>query len=576
MDKQKVVTIFNEIASYLELKGENLFKILAYQNAARTIENLDEELEDLVASGEITNVPGIGKTLAANIEEMITTGDLAEYHEIKTDIPAGLLEIIKIPGLGPKKTSRLYQELGIENIADLEYACLENHLLTLKGFGKKTQDNILQGIEQLKKYRGKYHYIEGIIQAQEIIEELNKLPAIKQISIAGSLRRGKEVIKDIDLVASSENPLEVMEYFSSLAQVDKLISKGETKASVTLKSGINADLRVVKDDEYIFALHHFTGSKEHNTALRHLAKKSGIKINEYGFFGEEVKKQLKSEEEFFEFLGLEYIPPELRENRGEIEAAQENNLPTLIKNEDIQGVLHVHSKYSDGSDSIADLALAAKNEGYKYLGISDHSQTAVYAGGLKIDEVYKQYEEIQKLNESFSDSDFHIFHGIESDILADGSLDYPDEVLKIFDFVIGSIHSGFNMTQEQATDRILKAMDNPYFTMLGHPTGRIILGRKGYELDIEKILEKAQDKQIIIELNASPHRLDLDWRHLKNAKNKNVIISINPDAHHKENLNQTYLGVKVARKGWLEKDDVLNCWPVEKIKEFFKNKKKML
>ncbi|SMB92767.1 DNA polymerase (family 10) [Desulfonispora thiosulfatigenes DSM 11270] len=571
MDKRMIITIFTEMATYLELKGENQFKVRAYQNGARIIDNLEKDLRKLVESGEITKIPGIGKTLTGNIIELITTGDLAEYHEIKKDIPSGLLEIIKIPGLGPKKAYRLHQSLGIENLAELEYACLENRLTVVKGFGEKSQKNILQGIEQLKKHRGKFHYIEAIVEAQKIVDELKIAPDIKQISIAGSLRRGKEIIKDIDIVASSDNPTSVMDYFTSLPQVDNIIAKGVTKTSITLKSGINVDLRVVKDEEYIFALHHFTGSKEHNTALRHLAKKSDIKINEYGFFTAETKVEIKTEEEFFSYLGLEYIPPELRENTGEIEKAREDNLPKLVTNTDIQGIFHVHSKYSDGNDSLYDLAEAAKNSGYKYLGISDHSQTAVYANGLKVDEIYKQHEEIQKLNEKFTD--FFIFHGIESDILPDGSLDYPDEILRIFDFVIGSIHSGLNMTQEKATERILKAMDNPYFTMLGHPTGRILLGRPGYELDLEKIFQKAKEKKIIIELNANPHRLDLDWRHLKNAKSKNVLISINPDAHRKEDLDQTYLGVKVARKGWLEKKDVFNSWSLDEIKKYFASKK---
>lgn len=323
-----ISNIFKEIAIYLELKGENHFKVRAYENAARTIEALEENLVDLVSSGEITKLPGIGKTLAENITELVTTGDLFEYHQIKKDIPSGLLEIIKIPGVGPKKASRLYKELGIESLADLEYAALENRLVVIKGFGQKSQKNILEGIEQLKKYQGKYHYLDGMLQAEEIVKALEKAPTIKQLSIAGSLRRGKEIIKDIDLVASSDEPIKVIEYFSNLSQVDKLIAKGETKVSVSLKSGINSDLRVVKDEEYIFALHHFTGSKEHNTALRYFAKQAGIKINEYGFFGEKKSLEsvdIKSEEEFYNYLGLEYIEPELRENRGEIEAAQEKN-----------------------------------------------------------------------------------------------------------------------------------------------------------------------------------------------------------------------------------------------------------
>jgi len=571
LDKKAVAHILNEIAVLLELKGENQFKIRAYQNGARTLELLNENLEELVKSGKIKEVKGIGKTLADNITELITTGNLVFYQELKQSIPPGLLEILRIPGLGPKKAYNLYQTLGISSIAELEYACRENRLIELKGFGPKSQENILKGIEHIKKFQGRFIYGDVALQGEKLVSYLKQCPDVSQVSVAGSLRRFKEIVKDIDILAASLNPAKVMEFLVNFPQTAQVISLGETKTSVSLDTGVNVDLRVVAPNEYFSALHHFTGSKEHNTALRHRAKSMGLKINEYGIFKDEEKISIASEKEFFEVLGLSFIPPELRENMGEIEAAEKRELPRLIEESHIQGVFHIHTNYSDGTDNLAQLAEEAKRAGFKYLGISDHSQTAVYAGGLNIEAILKQKEEIKRFNEA--NPDFYVFHGIESDIHTDGSLDYPDEVLKEFDFVIASIHSGFSIKEERATQRLIKALENPYVTMLGHPTGRILLGREGYNPDLEKIIEKAREHNVIIELNASPYRLDIDWRYLKYAKEKGVLISINPDAHRKEELYDTAFGVKMARKGWLEKKDVFNTRSVEEVKEYLRRKK---
>ncbi|MFZ7102659.1 MAG: DNA polymerase/3'-5' exonuclease PolX [Peptococcaceae bacterium] len=567
MDKKKAAKILHEISVFLELKGENQFKIRAYQNGARTIEMLDEDLAALVETGRIKAIKGIGNTLAGQVTELIQTGDLAVYHELKNGIPEGLLEMLTIPGLGPKKAYHLYETLGIASIAELEYACKENRLLELKGFGPKSQLNILQGIEHVKKYRGQFIYGDVYEYAEEIAAELKKCPALVKISIAGSLRRFKEVVKDIDLLASSAAPGQVMEYFCSLTQVGEIIARGDTKTSLSLKSGINVDLRVVKPDEFYYALHHFTGSKEHNTAMRHRAKGLGIKINEYGLFSGDARIDAGSEEEFFAALGLPFIPPELRENMGEIEAGERGKLPRLITEQDVKGVFHIHTNYSDGVDELDLLVKEARKAGYNFLGISDHSQAAVYAGGLKLADIKRQQEEISKFNRD--NPDFYVFHGIEADIHPDGSLDYPDEVLAMFDFVIASVHSAFSISAERATERLITAMSNPYVTMLGHPTGRILLGRKGYEPDMEKVIQEAKKHNVIIELNASPYRLDIDWRHLKYAKETGVKISINPDAHRKEEIYETALGVKMARKGWLEKEDVFNTLAVEEIKDYF-------
>lgn len=569
MEKQVVAQFLNEIALFLELKGENQFKVRAYQNAARTVELLNEDLRELIKSGKIKEIKGIGKTLADNITELVVTGNLTYYQELKQSIPLGLLEIIKIPGLGPKKAAKLYDALGIASIAELEYACRENRLIELKGFGPKSQENILKGIDHIKKYRGQFIYADVFLEGEKLIADLKECADVIDISIAGSLRRFKEIVKDIDILVSSKDSLKVMDFFTELSQVTEVISKGATKTSVTLHSGINVDLRVVAPDEFYYALHHFTGSKEHNTALRHRAKTMGIKINEYGLFQGEERIEVDSELGFFQALGLSYIPPELRENMGEIEAAQEGKLPNLLEFGDIQGVFHIHTNYSDGRDTLEELVAEAKKAGFKYLGISDHSQTAVYAGGLKVAAILKQKKEIDKFNEA--NPDFYVFQGIESDIHADGSLDYPDDILKEFDFVIASIHSGFSITGEKATQRLIKAMENPYLTMLGHPTGRILLGREGYGPDMQKVIQAAKENKVIIELNASPYRLDIDWRYLKSAKEKGVLISINPDAHRKKELYDTVYGVKMARKGWLEKKDVFNTLSVEEVKEYLKS-----
>ncbi|MFZ5944566.1 MAG: DNA polymerase/3'-5' exonuclease PolX [Bacillota bacterium] len=571
MDKKTVAHILYELGVLFELKGDNPFKIRAYQNGARIVELLEGDIEELVRSGEITNIKGIGSTLADNITELVTTNNLKLYNEMRDSVPDGLLEMLKIPGLGPKKAYHLYKTLTVASIAELEYACKENRLLDLKGFGPKSQENILKGIDQVKKYQGQLIYTDVYVIAQQLIQQLTKNPAIKDISLGGSLRRFKEVVKDIDIIASSSDPQKVMNHFVSLPEVETIIAQGETKSSVTLRTGINVDLRVVEPDQYYYALHHFTGSKEHNTAMRHRAKSLGIKINEYGLFKGEERIKADSEEEFFKVLGLQYIPPELRENMGEIEAAERQELPSLINKSDIQGIFHIHTNYSDGIDKLTALVEEAKKAGFKYLGVSDHSQTAVYAGGLKIGDIERQRAEIIEFNKN--NPDFYVFHGIESDIHGDGSLDYPDEILAMFDFVIASVHSAFSITGKRATERLLKAMENPYITMLGHPTGRILLGRKGYEPEVQRIIEGARDRGVIIELNASPYRMDLDWRYLKYAKDLGVKISINPDAHRKEELHDTALGIKAARKGWLEKQDVFNTLTVEEVKEYLAKRK---
>ncbi len=558
MGKYKISMILEEIGKMLELKGDNPFKIRAYYNGARLIENTEEDVEVLVKERRLNEINGIGKALEAKITELVETGSLAFYETLKKETPEGLFELLKIPGLGPKKIKELYEKLEIASVGELEYACLENRLMDLKGFGERTQMNILEGIEDLKKRKGQFLISTALIHGVKILQKLRALPQIAEISLAGSIRRKKEIVKDIDIVASCQQGYEekIMDHFSRLEEVEKVVAKGPTKTSVVLKVGINIDLRLVEPEAYPHALQHFTGNKDHNTALRHRAKKLGLKVNEYGIYEGDKRILLKEEAEIYETLGLTYIPPELRENRGEIEAAEKNVLPQLVTIEDLKGVFHVHSHYSDGKNSIEELVQRAIERGFQYIGISDHSQTAIYASGLRESEIERQHEEIDKLSEKYPQ--IKLLKGIESDILPDGSLDYNDRILASFDYVIGSIHSSFRLGKEAMTQRLLRAIENKYMSILGHVTGRLLLSRKPYELDLERVINACADNQVAIEINSNPHRLDLDWRMVQYAKERGVKLTIEPDAHGIEELDNIYYGVGIARKGWLEAADVIN------------------
>lgn len=556
MDRHEIAIILSEIAAVLEIKGENPFKIRAYENAARTVEGLTH-LEELIKAENLTSIKGIGKNLADHITELYKTGRLKEYESLIKSIPEGLLEMLNIPGVGAKKVKVFWEKLGVTTIGELEYACKENRLRDLEGFGQKSQDKILQGILYLKKHEGRYLYPYALAAALPLYNALKKNKDVIRIELAGSLRRCRETVKDIDLLVSTDSPKKVMDVFTKLSDVSDVVSKGETKSAVVLKSGINADLRCVTDAEFPYALHHFTGSKEHNTAMRSRAKKMSLKMNEYGLFKGNKNIKCKNEAEIFEKLGLEFIPPELREDMGEIAAAEKGKLPVLIEGKDIKGMLHVHSKYSDGSSTIEELAVAAKEMGYEYIGICDHSQSAAYAGGLKPKDVTAQHKEIDAVNKKVKG--ITVLKGIETDILADGSLDYRDDILKKFDFVIGSVHSKFSMPEAEMTERLCKALANPYLDILGHPTGRLLLAREGYAVNMEKIIDTAAKFGKSIELNANPHRLDIDWRYGPYVKKKGVKIAICPDAHSIEGLNDIFFGVGIARKGWFTKADVINA-----------------
>lgn len=575
MNKEEVSKILNEIAQMLELKGENPFKVRAYQNASRAVASQPEEIGELIESGKIDSIKGVGESIKEKIIELYKTGRLNYYEELKKTIPEGLIEMLKIPSLGPKRIKVLYEKLNITTPGELEYACNENRLVTLDGFGEKLQENILKGINYIKHFKDRFLFAEAKKIADDFVSYLkeNNKGNIQKIEVAGSLRRRKEIIKDIDILCSAKDIEKIMNDFVNYPEVKDILSKGITRSSVRVKSGVQVDLRAIKDIEFPYALAYFTGSKEHNIALRTRAKKMGIKVNEYGLFTDDDKIiKCNDENEFFKAMNLSYIEPELRENLGEIECAEKGTLPKLVSYGAVKGVFHIHTNYSDGGLSIEDVANEAMKLGYKYIGISDHSKSAGYAHGLSYDDIKRQVEEIDKLNKKYRK--FRILKGIEVDILRDGKLDYPDDILALFDFTIVAIHSSFNMAEEEMTDRIIKAMKNKYTSMLAHPTGRLLLSREGYKVDIQKIIKAAKEYDVIIEINSHPQRLDLDWRYIKQAKEQQIIFSINPDIHNLDGLQDIEYGIGIARKGWLEEKDIISCWDVEKALEYLKQKRK--
>jgi DNA polymerase (family X) len=572
IDNKRVSTVLEEVALFLELKGENPFKVKAYSHAARTIEILEEDLGVTIREGRLQEIRGIGEALAQHITELVTTGRLQLHEDLKNSIPPGHLEMLKIPGLGPKKIKALHDRLHIKTVGELEYACLENRLVDLQGFGQKSQEKILQGIQQVKKYQGQYLYGEVIEPAQEILKKILSHPKVIRGNLAGSLRRKMEVVRNINLVLSTDRPEEVLSAFSKLPEVEVVQSndKGGGR-TLLLSGGVEVDLRITSDHTFPYALFCFTGSLAHWTSMLERAKGMGLQLSEEGLYRNGRSISCKEEEGIFNALGLDFIPPELRENRGEIEASEIHRLPRLIEEHDIKGIFHVHSSYSDGTNSIRKMAQASKEMGFSYIGFSDHSQSARYAGGLSRERLQKQWEEIDQLNQEMEG--FTIFKGIESDILADGSLDYEGSILKEFDFVVASVHSHFNMSQEEMTQRVVKAIRNPYTTILAHPTGRLLLAREPYAIDMMLIIDEASRSKVAIELNAHPYRLDIDWRLCKYAKEKGVKIAINPDAHEEKGLKDTYYGVGIGRKGWLEPENILNAMDLGDMKSFLERRK---
>ena len=481
--------------------------------------------------------------------------------------------MLEIPGLGPKKARKIWQELEISTVGELEYACQENRLIDLDGFGEKTQNKILEGIQFIKQYQER-HLISDVMEpAIPLLDFIKNHDRVIRAELAGSLRRHYETVKDIDIVASTldDGRAEVMDDFVGRPNVADVTGKGETKSSVRLENGINVDLRLVSDEQFPYALHHFTGSKEHNTAMRALAKSRGMKMNEYGLFQGDDLVKCQTEHDIFDALDLDYIPPELRENTGEIEYAASDTFPDLIQLDDLQGIIHVHSHYSDAVPGIRELAEECRRRSLAYIGITDHSQSAFYANGLQPDRLKQQWEEIKQVQEEFPD--VKIFRGIESDILPDGSLDYEDEILAQFDFVIASIHSNMGMDESKQTARLIAAVQNQYTTILGHPTARLLLARDEIAVNMPAVIEAAGEAGTAIEINANPRRLDLDWRLGRLAQKHGVKTSINPDAHHLDGFDHVQYGVGIARKGWFTKQDVINTWDVDQVNAFFQSKR---
>ena len=570
MASAKEAAIFiEEYGVLLELSGANAFRVRAYTNAVRTLEMLETPLDALIAAGTLGEVKGIGKSVGELVLEFADTGTATAYEELRASVPDGLLDMLRVPGLGPRKIIAIREALGIEDLDALALACGNGKLAELKGFGKKTQENILKGIEYIRAHRGRFRADVARESTQTLFDTLQALPQTQRIEVAGSLRRAKETVKDVDFVVSANEPQVISDAFVAHPAVAEITAQGETKSSVRLNNGMQVDLRVVPDGEFPYILHHFTGSKEHNVALRARAQGQGLKINEYGLYRGEEGVECVDETAFFAAMGLAYIPPELREGLGEIEAAAENALPELLTAADIRGMLHVHSTYSDGADSIEAMALAVRERGYDYLGMADHSQAAAYAGGLNVDAVKRQWDEIARLNEKLAP--FRIFKGIESDILGDGSLDYTDDILEQFEYIVVSVHSQFNLDRAKMTARIIRAIEHPCATIVGHLTGRLLLDREGYDVDVDQIIEAAARCGVAIEINAHPARLDIDWRHVKKARDHGVQIAINTDAHSTGGLGNLPYGIGIARKGWLRAKDVLNALDCEAIATWFQS-----
>ena len=564
--------IFDQIAKMLNIKGENPFKIRAYEKITLVLENLPIDIETIYHQGGLNNIPGVGAGIAKKIEEFLTTGKLEYYEKLKETIPAGVIELLDIPEVGPKTAKLLYEQLDVDNIEKLEKVVRGHLIKDLPGMGEKSETNILRGIELYKRRKERFLLGLALPLAEEIIENLSQLKETNKIGFAGSLRRKKETIGDIDILVTSQKPEKIMKTFTSLPQVREILAEGPTKSSIITTDDIHVDLRVVEPMSFGAALQYFTGSKAHNIRLRELAIKKNLKINEYGVFDSKTDQRItgKEEEEIYRILDLSFIPPELREDRGEIEAAQENILPHLIEYTQIKGDLHLHTKWSDGAHTIRQMAEEAKRMGYEYIAITDHSQSLKFAGGLIEERLREQVEEIQKTNQELKK--FTILTGIEVDIKSDGSLDFSDEILSKLDVVIAAIHSGFKQESKIITERIVKAMQNKWVNIIAHPTGRLIGYRESYQVDINKVIKVAAETGVALEINTYPERLDLNDVYCRMAKEKGVQLAIETDAHSVDGLATMDLGVAVARRGWLEEKDVINTLPLDKLLKRLKNK----
>lgn len=572
MKNLEMAAIFYAMADILEIQ-EVEWKPRAYRKAAKAIETLSEDIEEIYNKRGLKGlmeIPGVGERLALKIEEFIKTGRVKEHERLKKSLPAGMEQLIEIPGMGPKKSYFLFKTLKIKNIADLEKAARGHKIAKLKGFGAKSEENILHGIELFKKRKERPLLGTALPIAQTIVGRLRRIKGVEHIEPAGSLRRMAETVGDIDILVTADDAGPVMDAFTTMPEVQEVLAKGPTKSMVILRGGIQADVRVVEDRSFGSALQYFTGNKDHNIELRKIAIKKGYKLSEYGIFRGQKQIAGETEEEVYKTLGLQWVPPELRENTGEIEAAQKGALPKLIDYKDVRGDFHVHTKYSDGDDTVEEIARAAMQRGYNFICIADHSKSERIAHGMEEERLLKQIDEIRQVNRKLAKKDFRVFAGCEVDIKSDGSIDYSDDILKQLDIVSVSIHSSFKTPKEKMTERILSALENKHVKILNHPTGRIINERLPYGVDLERIFEVAAQRRIAMEINAFPDRLDLNGQNVKRAVEMGVKIAIGTDSHNKDQLHYIDLGVATARRGWAEKKDILNAYSLKEIEKYFK------
>jgi DNA polymerase (family 10) len=577
----QIADLLREVSQLMQLAGENRFKVIAFDKAAQTIEGLQENISDHIQNKTLTDIKGVGKSIAEDIYALEETGKMPVLEAFKEKVPEGLIEWLNISGLGPKNAYKIHNELGISTIEELKEKIDDGSVASLSGLGQKSAEKIRKSIEWMEKFDERCRLDQAQEIASVIFESLKGLEGVQQIEVAGSYRRGLETIGDIDILIAAEEKYidDLFEVFTSHDRVTEVLGRGDTKSSVRTKEGRQVDLRIVSPTEFPAALMYFTGSKEHNIVLRQRARDREMSLNEYGLFkltsdGDtdfDQPVEFSSETDIYKKLDLHFVPPELREDRGEFEIYEEQEEFDLVTNEDIRGVIHAHSTWSDGKYSIKEMAEACMERGYEYLGLTDHSKTAAYAGGLSVDEIKQQWDEIDQLNIAFKEAgkNFVIFKGIESDILADGSLDYEDDILKGFDFVIASVHQSLNMPREQMMERMRNAIENPYTRILGHPTGRLLLKRNGSDLDLNELVTLATEHNTAIEINANPHRLDIDWRFGNKAREVGMMTSINPDAHSTEGIDDIPYGVRIARKGKYGKDRVLNTKSADEVRAFF-------
>jgi DNA polymerase (family 10) len=564
-----IADIFSRVANLLEIEGANPFRVRAYRNAASTLENLPRNVADMVEDEEdLSRLPGIGKDLAEKIAEIVHTGRLKQLEEVQGRTPAELNELMNISGLGPKRVSKLFHELGVTNRSELKAAAEKKKIRALEGFGEKTEQSILEALSKVDPGEQRVTLTEAEQRAAPLIDYLQNSRGIKKITVAGSYRRRKETVGDLDILVTCKKDSNVMNRFAGYEDVQKVVSKGSTRSTVVLKSGLQVDLRVLPQIGYGAGLHYFTGSKTHNIAVRKRGVERKFKINEYGVFKGKERVAGKTEEEVYKTVGLPYIEPELREDRGEIEAAEKGRLPNLIRQKDIRGDLHAHTTATDGRASLHEMAKAAKKLGYDYLAVTDHSKKVTMARGLDESRLAEQIEEIDRLNEKLDH--FRVLKGIEVDILEDGSLDLSDEILQALDLRVCSVHYNQNLPRKKQTRRILKAMENPYFNILGHPTGRLIGQRDPYDIDLEEVMKQARENGCFLEVNAEPERLDLTDSHCKMAKEIGVKVAISTDAHGTESLGFMRFGIDQARRGWLEADDVINTRSLTELMQLLK------